>query len=477
MPSIPVSSPLMLMFSAPEGADKPASPLLLEGESAEFSAMFSQLLSPEKPPLDQAGLSPLLDQYGNRLPLTDAEGQLLKREGEAISSETSPTTEQEGMEDLALFLAQLGYVVAGDQANADAQARAEGKAGADVSGQQEDAVETPSAKHLLDETTAREQAEKQVESDLKAEQSALARQQAEQQTEKTPPLTPLTETVQKRAQQTASTAAAQPNTSAAESLKQATEPTLERRPETPADERFLKTGLNEAQGMQNMASKDTQGAAKPIDLSLSTLQPSPTTAANAQTGSAGLQSTPSNPLSTPVQASQVNTSESFAGASVPKDILDMGKDVRQWGNNLSQRIVTMVADDVQQARIQLDPPELGSLQVRLQIQQDQASVQVQVQHGHVREALENNAFRLRDALANQGIELDGFDVDSDDQAQSGFQQSANEQGEEQGQEQAAASGAGSSTGLMTDEAGETLDSDAGSAFSRPRSVNLLDTFA
>ena len=90
---------------------------------------------------------------------------------------------------------------------------------------------------------------------------------------------------------------------------------------------------------------------------------------------------------------------------IAAETMKFGQDRREWSGALGQRIMTMVAQDIQQARIQLDPPELGALEIKLQVQQDQASVQVHAQHGQVREVLEQNIFRLKEALQQQGIEL------------------------------------------------------------------------
>ena len=101
-----------------------------------------------------------------------------------------------------------------------------------------------------------------------------------------------------------------------------------------------------------------------------------------------------------------------------KERLEFGRDKEQWAPALGSRIVTMVADNIQQAEIHLDPPELGSMEIKMQLNQEQTSIQVQVQSPQVRDVLEANAQRLRDALAEQGLELAGFDV-SQQQSESG----------------------------------------------------------
>lgn len=161
------------------------------------------------------------------------------------------------------------------------------------------------------------------------------------------------------------------------------------------------------------------------------------------------------------QQASLKTPEASAAAMAPANAkLDLSQDTQQWGGALSSRIVAMISDDVQEARIHLDPPELGSLEIKLHIQQQQAVVQVQAQHGHVREVLEANAQRLRDALAEQGIELSGFDVS---------ERSA-EQGHEQG-------GQSQNSGYIASGDGLVDEDFANSPAPTTVSLNLLDTFA
>jgi flagellar hook-length control protein FliK len=106
-----------------------------------------------------------------------------------------------------------------------------------------------------------------------------------------------------------------------------------------------------------------------------------------------------------------------------RERLEFGQDKKEWGGALGARLMTMVADDIQQARIQLDPPELGSLEIKMQISQDQASVQVTAQNVQVKDVLDASAQRLRDAMNAQGIELAEFSVstNADTEQQSGQQ--------------------------------------------------------
>jgi flagellar hook-length control protein FliK len=94
--------------------------------------------------------------------------------------------------------------------------------------------------------------------------------------------------------------------------------------------------------------------------------------------------------------------------------LKLSKGQQAWGDAITERITMNAAKNIKQVTIHLDPPELGSLELKLQIKDDQqAHVQVQVQNPQVKEALESSAQRLREMLASQGLELSEFDVQTD----------------------------------------------------------------
>ncbi|MCD8522493.1 MAG: flagellar hook-length control protein FliK [Saccharospirillaceae bacterium] len=168
------------------------------------------------------------------------------------------------------------------------------------------------------------------------------------------------------------------------------------------------------------------------------MMPANAAGANAATASSAQPPVTATPVDASSEAGQwitdshgeplTETERQAQNLQLSKDKLEFGQDRREWGSALGARIMTMVADDVQKARIQLDPPELGSLEIKLHVSQDQATVQVQAQHAHVRDVLEANAQRLRDALAAQGMTLAGFDVSERGQGGSGSGQPGDGQG-------------------------------------------------
>lgn len=72
---------------------------------------------------------------------------------------------------------------------------------------------------------------------------------------------------------------------------------------------------------------------------------------------------------------------------------------------IKDRVMVQIQHKLQTAEVQLHPEELGSMQVKLNLQQDQLSVQFVVQQGAAKEALEQQMPKLRELLEQQGIAL------------------------------------------------------------------------
>jgi len=86
---------------------------------------------------------------------------------------------------------------------------------------------------------------------------------------------------------------------------------------------------------------------------------------------------------------------------------------------LKDRVMVQIQQKLQTAEVQLHPEELGSIQIKMNLQQDQLSVQFVVQQQAAKEALEQQMPKLRDLLEQQGIALTEGQVE---QRQSGAQQ-------------------------------------------------------
>lgn len=82
----------------------------------------------------------------------------------------------------------------------------------------------------------------------------------------------------------------------------------------------------------------------------------------------------------------------------------------QWANMVAERSAMMLSQKIDFAELQLDPPELGPLQVKVNVQQDQATVQFVTANAQVREALEHTSSRLRELLEQESMDLVNVDV-------------------------------------------------------------------
>jgi hypothetical protein len=133
-----------------------------------------------------------------------------------------------------------------------------------------------------------------------------------------------------------------------------------------------------------------------------------------------------------------------------------------WKNALGERAIMVSAQNVNVAHIQLDPPELGSLSIRVHINQDQVSLSFTSPHAHVRDAVEQSLPRLREMFEEQGLSLQDSSVDD---------QSADQQRREQLAEQNGGAAGGSYMG-----AGEVGD-DTGVSPSASKPLSLVDYYA
>lgn len=82
----------------------------------------------------------------------------------------------------------------------------------------------------------------------------------------------------------------------------------------------------------------------------------------------------------------------------------------QWGTAVAEKVLWMASQNLKEAEIHLDPPELGPLQVKVSVSHEQASVSFVAHHASVRDALDQGAGRLREMFAEEGLDLANMDV-------------------------------------------------------------------
>ncbi len=95
----------------------------------------------------------------------------------------------------------------------------------------------------------------------------------------------------------------------------------------------------------------------------------------------------------------------------------------RWGTAVSEKVVWMMNAQIKEAAIKLNPANLGSIEIKLSLVDDQANVAFNVLTSQAKEALESALPRLREMLAEQGIALNDTNVSDQSEHQDDTSQS------------------------------------------------------
>ncbi|NVK24342.1 MAG: flagellar hook-length control protein FliK [Gammaproteobacteria bacterium] len=90
---------------------------------------------------------------------------------------------------------------------------------------------------------------------------------------------------------------------------------------------------------------------------------------------------------------------------------------QELANHMQQQIGLMLSRNMKSVDIRMDPPELGAMQVRLAVTNDQATVSFVVSNQQTKDALEASLPKLREMLEQQGVELADSNVQQDNSQQ------------------------------------------------------------
>ena len=123
-------------------------------------------------------------------------------------------------------------------------------------------------------------------------------------------------------------------------------------------------------------------------------------------------------------SSRVPTPASIGSSPLPTALTPVAVPVGNagWDTAFSQRVVWVASNTQQVAQLQLNPPNLGPLEIRISLSSDQANAVFTSPHAVVRDAIEAALPRLREMLADNGLSLGNVNVSSESfrqQAQSG----------------------------------------------------------
>jgi flagellar hook-length control protein FliK len=129
---------------------------------------------------------------------------------------------------------------------------------------------------------------------------------------------------------------------------------------------------------------------------------------------------PFNPLpSLPGSAGQA----SAARPDLPTPLRDPS-----WASDFGQKLLWFASHDKEVAQLTLHPPQLGSIEITLKLDKDQASAHFVSANAEVRAIIEAATPRLREMFAGAGIELGQTSVGSESpQPQSDSRQEASPQ--------------------------------------------------
>lgn len=110
--------------------------------------------------------------------------------------------------------------------------------------------------------------------------------------------------------------------------------------------------------------------------------------------------------------------DSTAPASPPASHLTLSPDHAEWPHTLADQVQWQLGHEVQEARLELHPRDLGSVQVQVRITADGAEVRFAASHPQAREALEAAMPQLRLLLSGDGLPMTQTHVGSQSSWQS-----------------------------------------------------------
>ena len=131
-----------------------------------------------------------------------------------------------------------------------------------------------------------------------------------------------------------------------------------------------------------------------------------------------LQNTQANtPLNQPTHATGQTKS-----LEIPVNINNPG-----WGDKFAEQISWLGHQEIKSAVIKIHPEELGPLEISVKVDKDSASVNIISHSSHVRDIVDQAIPRLRDMMAEQGLNLSDVHVNSDRNSGQFSQQNNNDQ--------------------------------------------------
>lgn len=92
-------------------------------------------------------------------------------------------------------------------------------------------------------------------------------------------------------------------------------------------------------------------------------------------------------------------------------------DKPEWAKEFSNQVRWITENNLQSAELRLHPRNLGSIEVKINVHNDQTNVHFLTPNAAVRDTLEASMVRLRDMLGDSGLSLGNFDVSDQSSAE------------------------------------------------------------
>jgi flagellar hook-length control protein FliK len=110
-------------------------------------------------------------------------------------------------------------------------------------------------------------------------------------------------------------------------------------------------------------------------------------------------------------AAQLMTSSAATDASPPPTLkVSAGVDTAEFGQGVADRVSLMMDSNLTSAKLQVNPPALGPIEVRIALQGGHAQVWFTSHSAVTRDALESSSPELREMLGAQGFGQVSVDI-------------------------------------------------------------------
>ena len=112
----------------------------------------------------------------------------------------------------------------------------------------------------------------------------------------------------------------------------------------------------------------------------------------------------------PQFSSQLASSLADSGKTTTRTEIQTPLHASNWNQDFANKVVWLAKGEQQQAQININPPQLGPIQITLHLNGDQASAVFASPHAEVRQAIESSLPQLREMLSASGVNLGQTDV-------------------------------------------------------------------